>query len=207
MPGRWYTMPYNRYQSDETDWWISSVPDNPAFAAAKVTCRRVDGDFRIGLLIEKGVAPHLKSIHMKKNEVMTSRWAWPRALAHLAGAEFDETLRGLAEFGEIELEVHAGMATRDADWRSVRYTWDLAQFNRMGPAEAHLGHLPMRLVLTDLPDVLSAIPNVDWQWIDVFVQLRVDHDPDATTQMETEMVQGVVEPLSTIARRLTGSRG
>jgi hypothetical protein len=58
---RLYLLPYNRYDSDDTEWWLSPEPENPAFKYGKILVARPardrPDDLFVGLAFEKGVGP------------------------------------------------------------------------------------------------------------------------------------------------------
>lgn len=203
---KWFAMPHNRFDSAESTWWLSSIGKNPAYEAAKVTFHRSDDGLVVGLVAEKGIAEAYRGAHPNPTEVMTSSWAWHRTMKAIGTAEFDQLLHRLADHGEVELALDSGVPSRGAVWDRIRYRWNRAEFVRQSPSSGGLDHFPETLTLHDLPGLVTAIPNVDWRWVDLYIRLRVQEVPSSTpTTADRHLVETVVGPLADRARRLTGS--
>lgn len=105
-----HPLPFNRFSQDDTDWWLSPEPGNPAYRFAKFAITAgpsaAPGDLFVGLSFEKGIGPSAAEFFelnaRGRRRVMDRDWAWGRTLvpALRSGAFAESAAAAEATAGE-----------------------------------------------------------------------------------------------------------
>jgi hypothetical protein len=189
-----FLLPFNRHDPEDTEWWLSPVPDNPAYKYGKVILapgKLADpGDLLIALSFEKGIGA-ATSLDAARDQVrvMDRTWAWERRLmrALRSGSLADAALAaeeaaGLPLTVVVDASYHrprrgwGDMDERGGDWPSdmVRFRCSAGRLTLIDhdlPA-ALLDGLPGAESFSSIASVLDSMPKADWAWVDFYIGVR-----------------------------------
>ena len=76
-----HTIPYNRFNRENTVWWLSPGSDVPAYRFPKFAVMPPESDcpdqFFVGIYIEKGVSEvYANTVGYAKHLILGASWAW-----------------------------------------------------------------------------------------------------------------------------------
>lgn len=188
-----HALPFNRFHREDTTWWLSSSPENPAYRHGKIVLTRRDaapGALFVGLYIEKGVgpaaAPAYRDTAKGRRYIMDPTWLWDRLLGALGSGDFEQTATAAAARAACSLtivvdaalvpppagdEVHSSSLPRDV----VRLAFSDGEL-RLLDADTPGGLLKSLVNAETLPALaarIAALPQLDWLWIDFQAGLRL----------------------------------
>jgi hypothetical protein len=202
-----YLVPFNRYDPEDTYWWLSPEPDNPAFKYGKIVLAGGDGaapgDLYVGLVFEKGIgltAAELFAQSARGRRWLVDRtWAWERTLLPMlrSGSFADASIAAESAAGlPLTVFIDAAYAQPPRDWddasdvHGMEWPRDVVRFDCSGamltlidavlPADL-LGAMAEAGTFSEIATVLADMPKVDWTWIDFHIGLRLARTaaPDA----------------------------
>lgn len=189
-----HPLPFNRYDPDDTFWWLSPSSENPAYRFGKIGIAGREivrpGELFVGLVVEKGIgesaAPMFADTAKGRRWIMDDTWRWSR---RLWPALFSDELPGAAARAAetaglpLEIIVDAAYMTSPSQIpgdnpRDSGIAFDLV---RMRYADGGLtcteaktpSNLLTPLTTTDsffgLGAALESIPKLDWVWVDFHI--------------------------------------
>jgi hypothetical protein len=190
--GPLHPLPFNRYEPVDTDWWLSTVSDNPAFKHGKIVLTNgaaaAPGELFVGLGFEKGIGPTAAELFARtargRRRLMDSTWAWKRALmpALRSGAFAESAAAAEAAAGvPLTVFVAAIYVPPSPDWddgtdvRTKGFPSDAIRFEYSGGTLALIDHELAAGLLDAMAEVHSfqsmasmvdRIPKGDWAWCD-----------------------------------------
>lgn len=88
-------VPFNRFRSDNTLWWICPGSDDPAYHYGKYVAKTAEpcGDFFVGICFEKGIgstaSEFFKATVVGKSWIVRPNWIWNQFFAALKDGSFD----------------------------------------------------------------------------------------------------------------------
>lgn len=200
-----HPLPFNRYDPDDTFWWLSPSTENPAYRFGKIgiAAREIvpPGELFVGLVIEKGVgetaAPMFADTAKGRRWIMDDTWRWHRQLWQaLFSDELPDAAARAADIAGCPLEIIVdgayitspsqipGDNPRDSgtdfDVVRLRYT-----DGGLSPKDATTpGDLLTPLATADsffgLGAAMESIPKLDWMWVDFHVGLCLEFADDAS---------------------------
>lgn len=174
--------PYNRFQPEESDWWIIPSRDFPAFHHGKYffSSHRADspGGVYIGLKVEKGFGGVARGV-VSPALVMNDDWIWSRFIDDLGSGKIMEAGRVLERTANVPvlLRIEAALAQdRSAD--SDRPFGDLLCFEVSDGLLRATQHQSVRGMLDGVASAASAseiasrlrsLPDLDWTWVSLWI--------------------------------------
>jgi len=182
-----HALPFNRFEPDDTTWWLSPGTENPAYKYGKLIFTRRDaspGDMFVGLYVEKGVGPSAASIFREtprgRRYLMDNGWLWKAFLVALRTVEFKNVVNTAQDKMKraLTIAIDAAMVpppTGEDDFHNLKLPRDIVRFEFTGgvmtPLDSQIqaGILPAIANVTslrDLADGIASHPQLDWIWID-----------------------------------------
>ncbi len=193
------TRPWNRFEPDETEWWLVPGTEWPAYKYGKIFLHwteRKRQRARAALHVEKGLGRQAGPAYdapRGRRLIMDEQWVWHLLVETLADGRFEARLAELwrRSPGRVELTVEAGyVADPDSfdpyayEFGRDRYTFALTDDSgaltlENAAAEAGLlQHLDSVHSLEDLAEVILTLTEEAWIWVDfmagVPLQLAVE---------------------------------
>jgi hypothetical protein len=193
--GNLVPLPFNRYEPEATQWWLSPSTDNPAYKHGKIVFEQRQparlGHLFVGLYVEKGVGPTAAEMFRtpahSRRSIMDESWVWHGFLEDLAGTAFRDaaeeaiakarhplTIAVEAMYVEPPSEdrdIHAH--GYDAAWSVFRLDGDGLAFDRENSTPKQLlGDVPACRQLPQLAEAIQAGEQLDWMWVDFLVGFR-----------------------------------
>lgn len=182
------TRPWNRYDPDNTLWWIIPSTEWPAYKHGKLFFspeRAPTGCLFCGLHIEKGLDPSVAEAYSPgagQRLIMKEDWTWLMFLTDLNTQRFRSAVISASEAANspVTLRFEAGFVDdpRSFDPQAPRPKWDTIIFESFGTnLDIKSCETPSRLLtkleniksLGDLERSISTIPNSNWVWLDIFM--------------------------------------
>jgi hypothetical protein len=188
-----HALPFNRFHREDTTWWLSPSPENPAYRHGKIVLTRRDaapGALFVGLYIEKGVgpaaAPAYRDTAKGRRYVMDPTWLWDRLVGALGSGNFEQTATAAVARAASPLtivvdaslvpppagdDVHSPSLPRDV----VRLAFSDGEL-RFLDADTPGGLLKSLVTAETLPALaarIGTLPQLDWLWIDFQAGLRL----------------------------------
>lgn len=197
------TRPWNRYNPDNTLWWIVPSTEWPAYKYGKLFFspeRAPTGCLFCGLHIEKGLDPSVAEAYSPgagQRLIMKEDWAWFEFLPDLCSERLGSVVMSASEEANspivFRLEACFVDDPRSFDPQAPRPKWDTIIFESMGNnLELNSSQTPSGLLRSiehskspcDLENSISRIPNSSWVWLDIFIgslfmTIPADDYPDA----------------------------
>lgn len=195
------TRPWNRFEPDETEWWLVPSPEWPAHKYGKIFLHWTDRNrqrARAALHVEKGLGSEVSPAYDARRGrrlIMDDTWAWHLLVETLTEGRFASRLIELWQqsAGRVDVSVEAGyVPDPDSfdpyayDFGRDRYTFSLTdREGALAPenasAEAGLIEgLESVRSLDDLASRISPLTDEAWVWVDFMagVPLLLDVDPE-----------------------------
>lgn len=197
--------PWNRYDPDNTFWWLVPSTDWPAYKHGKVffSPERAPAEHLFcGLHIEKGLDPSVAPAYTSargRRLIMTPEWTWFDFLADFdSGRLRSAIIRAREATGTLLLlRLEAGFVedpgSFDPQAPRPKPKWDTVVFDASGstlslttcetPANL-LTDVAGSQTLGDLARSIPAIPTISWVWLDAFIgtiftRIFAATDPDS----------------------------
>ncbi len=112
---RFSPRPWNRFEPDDTDWWIVPSTEWPAYRYGKGMFRLVEylpGQVLICLNVEKGFAPIVAEAFpslASRGQIIDEQWAWHRFLQGLKDGSVGQIVKDFDEdiSSELIIEISA----------------------------------------------------------------------------------------------------
>lgn len=215
IEGKRYTpRPWNRFEPENTDWWIVPTTEWPAYRYGKGMFKRVDylpGRLLICLYIEKGFAPVVAEAYSSlatRGQILDDQWTWHRFVAGLSNGS---VLRAIEQFDpaiELILEVSAWYPSEyeafdpyslprydtktGEDCRSPEDA-GLVWFGIRGESLVPIGQRCMGEILApiskcrrlaDLGTAMLRTPTLSWTWIDISIGMEASLLPESQAAQE-----------------------
>lgn len=187
-----YTLrPFNRFNSERSLWWVVPSSDYPAYRFGKFFVDEVDGEFEVGLHIEKGLS---QSIENKRELVLNDTWAWYAFIDSLADGEIGERCASIQQLYGDDLEIAVRVEIPDlidaGDERGKR----LIQLRH---GEWWVEHCKETVDLKTLLDRIASIEGIGWYWVDAFVTFTLAKATEAgqSDWSAYDIVRRLLEPL------------
>ena len=182
------TRPWNRYDPDNTLWWIIPSAEWPAYKHGKLFFspeRAPTGCLFCGLHVEKGLDPSIAGAYSAgagQRLIMKENWTWFEFLTDLGSENLCSTIMSASEAANspVTLRFEAGFVDDPGlfDPQAPRPKWDTIIFESSGTnLDIKSCETPSRLLtkleniksLGDLESSISSIPNSNWVWLDTFI--------------------------------------
>ena len=217
-----HPLPFNRYDPDDTDWWLSPASDNPAYKYAKTVLTAgqsaAPGDLFVGLSFEKGVGPSAAEFFdlnaRGRRRVADRTWAWERRLLpSLRSGTFAETAAVAQAKAGVPLTVFMAAIYMQpsrgwddqGDVRAMGWDSDVVRLEYSGESLTLIDEsitadlLGMAVSVRSFADVLAALdgmPKADWAWVDFAIGIRMSQAvrPEPTDWSAADIWRRVCEP-------------
>ena len=176
-----HQLPYNRFNRENTVWWLSPGSDVPAYRFPKFALLPPDADtpdqLFAGIYIEKGVSEdYAKAVKYSKHHILGADWAWHNLMQEMARADrMDSSISQVqsATKGHLELRIYASMQIKDAA-EALSPKGEMLAFNVGETLTVKATEHPSKLLaslagVTTLPELargLSKLDKADFIWID-----------------------------------------
>jgi hypothetical protein len=182
--------PYSQFDPANTIWWLIPSTDWPAYRFAKLFFLADRGAPILfsGIYIEKGLARAVaEAYHRRPAFAMDNSWAWHRFNEDLRGGVVSTAVAEIAERSEIPVRVQVQASVSIAressqfephDDTTFEHPADVIEYETVDGGLRVVGRKgPGRIVdplvdvddLTDLPDAVSSLSQLDWTWINVLI--------------------------------------
>jgi hypothetical protein len=188
---RLFALPFNRYDPDQSIWWLSPSSENPAYKYGKFGfIPYEDNIVLIGFYVEKGLGDEYCSIAGSKaalRMVMDKDWLWHDFLKEMASEKFITILNKIAHKTNKNPEIHimGGYANPGFEPEKPRYNWDKFEFswdtksNQIQNLKAiHAGNVLGKMEncnnLISLKNEISKFNENSYVWIDLFIGNRLE---------------------------------
>jgi hypothetical protein len=194
--GKLYMIPYNHYEPEKSDWWLSPTSASPAYRHTKYYFgydQDEDGG-RTGRLIaglhaEKGLGEVTRDVYTGARGaswIMTKEWDWHRFVKLVKGGKLQRAIAAastaLGQPITLDLQVgHAPDPQSGSDPESLLRAKDRAVY-RYDPAseglclawpvqlpQGVLKNMPERLNSEVLAGRLEELAKNPWVWVDCFI--------------------------------------
>lgn len=192
-------FPYNRYDHENTSWWLS-MKGSPAFAAAKICVRRnKEQRLEVGLVVEKGFEVPDPTL-VKAPHRLTSDWDWQTVTTKMRGRAFAEILANLVPLGlRVWLDAHPlsvpGQKDRGRSDHLVFWPlpWSRQLYASDSPASRPLLSVADANSMPALLDAMDANPQRVFCWYDLYVTAPLE--PAVNDDDPIRLVERVVDEL------------
>lgn len=186
--------PYSYYDPEDTIWWMVPSSEWPAYRFAKLFFV-AEGEAPVlysGLYVEKGLSPMVAETYHKRSAfAMGDGWAWPGFCDDLRNGAVSRAISRVAELSgtPLRVQIHASVSIAKAsssydphDHTTFENPADVVEFETHdGVLTAVRKETPGRVALpllgisnlTDLPDAVNAIENLEWTWIDLLIGIPI----------------------------------
>ncbi|MDX1599901.1 MAG: hypothetical protein R3191_00145 [Anaerolineales bacterium] len=186
--------PWNRFEPDDTDWWLVPASDWPAHKHAKLFLHwldRSDERAEAALHFEKGLGPEVRAAYdapRGKRRIMSPDWAWYGLLESFADAQFREVLAAVKSQAKSVpvLRVEGGYVPDPDAFDPYAYIFKLDRFvyrvragsdaldvvSSEAPAEL-LDPLKAVTSISELENTLVELTENPWLWMDLMIGLEL----------------------------------
>ena len=129
-----YAFPFNRFDPDNSIWWLSPSSENPNYKYAKFGFLPYNrNQLLVGIFVEKGLGQDYCSIDDRRSTqrmVIDNDWRWHKLLGDLSSDNaisiLDEIRRNIG--CDPEIHVEGGYASPGFEPEKPRYNWDFFEF-------------------------------------------------------------------------------
>lgn len=180
--------PWNRFEPEDTLWWLVPSPDWPAHRYSKFFFEWDEenrGSFFCGVNVEKGVDRKLKGLTKAAN-IMDEDWAWHSFIADLEAGRVGKLIEprlgdesttwklaissnfvgAMKHFDPLSEERRSTRTRYLWIWKRDERVWSLVK--RHDPARLTL-ELAKVTQLEQIPDAVSRIEGLDFLWVDFYL--------------------------------------
>ncbi len=186
-------LPYNRYQSDNTEWWIlPKGTENPAYKYGKffVEDTTFSGKYFCGFCFEKGYEQK-EICDSNPNEEMQSDWDWHKFVKQINNK--DDDLRNIfLKIAKHELPCNINISYGMCD-ESINFNLQLTKSLNFTSVE--LGHnTDKENSIFDIMNIIEKNVGSDkmsWTWIDLKIGVVIEKDEDVN---ELDIWSNYLEP-------------
>lgn len=191
--GPFYVFPFNKYEPDDSVWWLSPKDEgalNPSYRLGKIAVGpeylAKPGTLFVGLHVEKGVedpaAEMFRTSGHGRRLIMEPHWTWHRFIAALSDGEVEEQALAAEEAAGVALTVVVTFSPQDPPSGDMRTTKaDIVRFkyssNELTLIDETLevgvfaGSASLRS-LGELAGKITTMPKLDWAWVEVLIGQR-----------------------------------
>lgn len=181
--------PWNRFEPDETDWWVVPSPEWPAHRMAKLYLKwanREDQTLFLALHVEKGLGEEVREAYdapKGRRLIMDGAWDWWEFTEGLAAGQFRRAILSLHDRGlaPLLLEIEGSYVADPDAFDPYVYDFALDRFRyEIGPnsdllhgqaseAAGLLGGLAGARDLSELGAALRRLSSNPWIWVDLMM--------------------------------------
>jgi len=184
--------PFNRFDTANTEWWLISSSEFPAYKFSKLCFHRyprnAESVLYTGFYVEKGLAPELSSLpEVQKKHVMSSDWFWHTFLKQASNGLFDKTIEQVCNNTETEIRIlveinefnkvpepdterHVPSDTIEFSVFPANQQWRLVQ-----EGQGLLSKLNQITNVSELSKQLAAIDDLRFYWVDLVIGVRLKY--------------------------------
>jgi len=177
--------PWNRFEPENTRWWLVPSADWPAYHHGKLSFDPTDDKAKVvycGFDIEKGFGPIVSEGYPSTRQrklIMRDSWTWNRFVTDLTGGVVGDVVQEVAQRTgrSLRLEFRADYASDPDDFDpeaplSSRIVFEIsgAELAAMGSEDEEWRFQPVGSCtkLADLGDCIHSISDLDWIWIGLY---------------------------------------
>lgn len=177
--------PYNRYDPENSLWWLIPSADWPAYKYGKIAIsKEQEGKIYFGLNIEKAIGQEAAACYQSKKAqkiIMGSDWCWYEFLKALTEGEVAATM-DIIQKNSNGLPLHFSLSGHIIDDPALfdpyseydygdRVVWNYSEGYLNSLVQPEHFFYPVRNVtkIKDLPKALNQINELSWLWIDVYI--------------------------------------
>ena len=175
--------PWNRFDSQETEWLLSPVREWPLVRPCKYYTAMsraedpTESQLVGGIYVEKGRTGDAAKMS-KGNECMDARWGWHAVVKGFHSHEIPEVLEALPDEcrGQVEVQVSGGYPEDTFGTYRVRVHAPDGSAPFTVDAEAPVPHLAAVGRVTSWDEFaasLEALSTDDWLWVDMYIRIRL----------------------------------
>lgn len=191
--------PWNKFDPDNTLWWIVPAADWPAYRCGKFffSPERAPIDHLFcGLHIEKGLDPKVAPAYPSaggRRLIMKENWTWFDFFENLDSGKVQAALAQASKDSKVPIliRVEAGVVEDPGsfDPHATRPKWDTIIFRTLGDsldvestdtASNLLTKIGESKNLKDLAGYVHEIPKVEWIWLDIFLGIMLGRSPSVS---------------------------
>jgi len=203
-----WPQPWNRFERENTRWWLVPSSDWPAYHHGKVSFDPTDKEANVlycGFDVEKGFAPIVSEAYPSTRQrklLLRDSWTWHSFMTDLVGGEVDEVVEEVAHrTGQsLILEFRAAYASAPDDFDPQARLGTKIVFEISGTELAAVGSegeewrfqpVGSCTKLAHLSDCIHSISDLDWIWIDLYFGILVSQGkPDEPVVERGELWSG-----------------
>ena len=203
------SRPWNRYEPDDSDWWLVPSADWPAYKHAKLFVRQLELEkdaFFISLHVEKGLGHSVIAAYQGpkgRRLIMGDDWAWQQLLDSLNDGSHQRELLAMVEQSDVEPLISIeGLYVDDPDsfdpylhdFKRDRYLFRVSKKSglldiKSSSVEARLlGTLDDIASLHDLGTALRKLTDNPWLWLDYMSGFDVRSDQGDSVPPDPELI-------------------
>jgi len=178
--------PWNRFEPEESLWWLLPTNEWPAYKYGKYQLWKDDKYLNIGVTIEKGFGelaaiafPKLK----KKDTIIEDKWMWNKLYIDMDNGKLEETLNKFEKNinQDVFINMNIGLAFDPSDYDPMKPKSDNITYKYNQGKLSLLNHRNSRGVLEELKnaksinnikETISNYKDINWTWIDYIIYTR-----------------------------------
>ncbi|KAB2950838.1 hypothetical protein F9B85_13820 [Heliorestis acidaminivorans] len=201
---RFVARPWNRYEPENSLWWV--VPSNkwPAYQYGKYVFWNVGNHLLCGIHVEKGfdqcVGPMLKK-SSSQNLIIKQDWVWHRFLKDIEKGIVDASLQEIQKNCNVRPQIHigAGLLGSDStfDPSSPRSDELIFEYDN-GELKICKSIFPFDTItplktakkLNQIPKLAPSIGGINWTWIDFYIVIPFIK-PNSENRACSEVIDGM----------------
>jgi hypothetical protein len=185
--------PWNRFEPENTEWWLVPSTDWPAYRHGKFFFkeRNENRDLYCGLFVEKGLDPSIAVAYPSgKRLVMDDDWTWHRLLSDMASGQLrGATLEVIQRTGRPLLVLVDGGFVEDPasydpdappmDWNYLSFRTDGAELEHISSdlTGTQFAEIAGCSTLADIAGAIVQMSHLEWTWIDVHLGAELEMAP------------------------------
>jgi hypothetical protein len=201
--------PFNPYQPAYSEWYLIPSTEWPAYRFGKLLMGQARGKpelMNLCYYVERGFSAQVAGI-AKSTEVMDASWYWPRFSREAQAGALDEVIQIVMERTGLPVFVYFSLyhlnhlpdpetgEQRPDDQIGFLIRDSTLAFNRRYEAKNELSPLNEGTDLGDAIRRVEALPNLEWNWINLLIGVQVRYSEDDTGDWGArEIWHNVLEP-------------
>ena len=209
--------PYNRHKPDNCLWWVVPSTDWPSYKHGKYVFWSNNNEIYAGIHIEKGLDKSLSMLYPSKKGktlMMNDQWIWFSFMNFLRSGKVEEIVREMFQKNNrsVEFSIQAGIVSDVEQYDpnspkpdSLKFNYDE---NGLYLAEEKLNINAINSIkemkcLSELPDLLQGLKDLNWLWIDIFIVSPFDiceDDETCNKIVEVDLIDKYLNPLKILIR-------